>query len=235
MCLLFVLLFLLCSKGICLNYHYGPDADFNGDRAVNFLDYAEMAAAWRAELGQPDFNSICDLYTDDVIDIADLAVFVEYWLWQPPQTHREKVNFNIGWKFYKGAISGDTAKDYSYDDSSWGNVTVPHNPPISLSTPDPARPAWGSYSYEGVSWYRKHFTIDSYYDEEGRKIFIEFEAANTVAEVWINGTKVTTHYGGYLPFTVDITNYANFGATENVIAVKVNNTYNADVPPGKSG
>ncbi|MFA5292152.1 MAG: glycoside hydrolase family 2 TIM barrel-domain containing protein [Phycisphaerae bacterium] len=233
--LLFILLSLLCDRGFCLNYRYGPDADFNVDRAVNFQDYSELAGAWQANLGQSDFNSVCDLYSDDTIDLKDLDVFTQYWLWQQPATHRERINFNIGWKFYKGAISGDTASNYSYNDSSWYNVTVPHNPPISLTSPDPARPAWGSYSYEGVSWYRKHFTLDSYYQQQGRKIFIEFEAANTVADVWINGTYLTTHYGGYLPFTVDITDYANFGATENVIAVKVDNTYNPDVPPGESG
>jgi len=235
-CLLFVLLPLLCSSGICLNYRYGPAADFSGDRAVNFLDYAGLAAAWLTDANQPDFNDVYDLYDDNAIDMADLDVFAQYWLWQPQATHREKINFNTGWKFYKGAISGDGAKEPNYNDSSWYSVTVPHNPPIDLNNPDPARPTWSSgYSYEGVSWYRKHFTIDSFYQEQGRKVFIEFEAANTVTDVWINGTKLTTHEGGYLPFTVDITNYLNFGATENVIAVKVDNTDNPDIPIGNSG
>jgi beta-galactosidase len=223
--------------GVCLNYRYGPDADFNGDKTVNFLDLAGFGTAWRTEVGQTDFNSLYDLYPDDVIDMKDLEVFAQYWLWQPPETHREKVNFNAGWKFYKGSISGDTASGSSYDDSSWTGVAVPHNPQITPPNPDPARPTYGGagdYQYEGVSWYRKHFTLDSYYLTQGRKIFIEFEAANTVADVWINGTKLTTHYGGYLPFTVDITNYANFGATENVIAVKVNNSNDTTIPPGKN-
>ncbi len=237
-CLLFVLLPLLCSRGICLNYRYGPAADFSNDKAVNFQDFAGLAAVWLSDANQPDFNDVYDLYDDNAVDMADLGVFAQYWLWQPAATHREKINFNIGWKFYRGAISGDEANKPDYNDSSWYYVTTPHNPPRDSNippVPDPARPVWGSYSYEGVSWYRKHFTIDSFYQTQGRKIFIEFEAANTVADVWINGTKLTTHYGGYLPFTVDITNYANFGTTENVIAVKVNNTYNADVPPGESG
>ena len=231
--LVFVLLQFASCGSFAQDYHYGPAADFDGDRAVTFSDYTRLAAAWLADSGQPNFNAAYDLYADDVINMADLAVFVQYWLWQPEATHREKVNFNAGWKFYKGAISGDSAKDSSYDDSSWTSVTTPHNPPISLLSPDPARPNWPNFSYKGVSWYRKHFTIDSYY--QGRKVFIEFEAANTVTDVWINGTKLTTHEGGYLPFTVDITNYLNFGATENVIAVKVDNTDNPDIPIGNSG
>jgi beta-galactosidase len=233
--LCFFILTLFCVKGEGINYRYGPNADFNIDRAVNFQDYSELAGIWQLSSGQTDFNSVCDLYADGVIDLKDVDIFASYWLWQPSETRREKRNFNLGWKFYKGAIASDAANAASYDDSTWYGVAVPHNPPISMTEPDPARPAWGSYSYQGVSWYRKHFTLDTFYQQQGRKIFIEFEAANTVADVWINGTKLTTHYGGYLPFTVDVTNYVNFGSTENVLAVKVDNTYNADVPPGESG
>lgn len=233
--LLFLASSFLSSTGICLNYRFGPDADFDNNKIVNFQDLAYFGPSWHTSLGQTGFDSVYDLYTDDVIDMKDLEVFAQYWLWQPPASNREKRSFNGGWKFYKGAITSDAASGSSYDDSLWQIVAVPHNPQISPPNPDPARPAWGSYSYEGVSWYRKHFTIDSYYQSHGRKIFIEFEAANTVTDVWINGTKLTTHYGGYLPFTVDVTDYLNYGTTDNVLAVKVDNTYNADVPPGKSG
>jgi beta-galactosidase len=236
--LAFVLVQLFNSVSFGVNYRYGPAADFNGDRAVNFQDFAGLAAAWLSDANQPDFNSVYDLYADGVIDMLDLEVFAQYWLWQPPETHREKVNFNAGWVFYRGDISNDDANKPDYNDSAWYNVTTPHNPPQDANippNPDPARPAWPNYSYEGVSWYRKHFTIDSFYQEQGRKIFIEFEAANTVTDVWINGTYLTTHYGGYLPFTVDVTNYLNFGSTENVIAVKVNNTFDANTPPAGTG
>jgi len=105
--------------------------------------------------------------------------------------------------------------------------------PEGTTAYDPLRPSYSSgYSYKGVSWYRRHFYLDS--SKSGDKIFIEFEAANTVTDVWINGTHLTTHYGGYLPFMFDITDYVNFGATENVIAAKVDNTNNPDVPIGKS-
>jgi beta-galactosidase len=86
--------------------------------------------------------------------------------------------------------------------------------------------------YEGYSWYRKHFTLPNAYN--GRKIFLEFEGANVTADIWVNGTYMTTHYGGFLPFTVDITSVANYGATENVIAVKLDN-YNDSDTPGAAG
>ncbi|GAI86687.1 unnamed protein product, partial [marine sediment metagenome] len=216
------------TEYIVVDYNCGgPEANFNGDGKVNFLDYAGLADAWLSEFGQDDFNDTYDLYDDDHIDAADLRIFAEAWLWQHECLSREKINFNGGWRFYKGDASG-SPEDPSYDDYLWYSVHLPHNPPMNPPNPDPLRPG---YSYEGVSWYRKHFTLDSYL---GKKIFIEFEAINTRADVWVNGTLIPTtpHYGGYLPFTVDITDYANFGPTENVIAVKADNTDDPYTPIG---
>lgn len=214
--------------------------DFNGSGVVDFRDFADFGSAWASSEGQANFDTIYDLDLDTTIDMDDLVLFAESWLagalypYTPHDSPREKTAFNTGWKFYRGDISGDAAQTPAYDDSSWQDVNVPHNPPMNPPNPDPLRPTWGSgYSYEGVSWYRKHFTLDS--AMQGKKLFIEFEAANTVADVWVNGTHLTTHYGGYLPFTVDITDDANFGQTENVIAIKVDNTDNADIPIGNEG
>ena len=48
------------------------------------------------------------------------------------------------------------------------------------------------YSYEGVSWYRKHFTLANSY--QGKKIFVEFEAVNIRADIWVNGTLIQLHH-----------------------------------------
>jgi beta-galactosidase len=56
-------------------------ADFNGDYMVNFLDYAQLAAAWMKDLDQPGFHDACDLYDDDFIDTTDLGIFCDDWLW----------------------------------------------------------------------------------------------------------------------------------------------------------
>jgi len=55
-------------------------ADFNSDYKVNFLDYAELAAAWMSSLGQPVFNDVYDLHDDDIIDAIDLGLFCDQWL-----------------------------------------------------------------------------------------------------------------------------------------------------------
>jgi len=203
--------------------------DFTGNGAVDFFDFAGFTTAWQTTLGQPDFNDIYDLDDDNSVDINDLALFADDWLtgakypYSPPQTDREKTSFNTGWKFYRGSISGDAAKDFSYNDSSWQTVNVPHTPVITA-----LRVQWPGPGDEDYNWYRKHFSLDNSYQD--KKIFIEFEGADQVSDVWINGTYLKTHYGSYLPFTVDITDYITFGGANNVIAVKVAEHEDDDIP-----
>lgn len=142
--------------------------------------------------------------------------------WQPESSHREKKNFNADWLFYRGEIGDDAAKNPSFVDSSWQTVHLPHFPKIT-----PLRHPWRLPDNQGINWYRKHLSLPKKY--KGRKIYVEFEAADQVAEVWINGTHLSTHVGSYLPFTVDITEHVKFG-DDNVLAVKVDNHDNRDIP-----
>jgi hypothetical protein len=233
--------FVLMSALTFTGYAAGATTDFNGDGVVNFPDFAPMANAWQAGTGDPVFNALYDFNHDGIIDLTDLQFFAQGWLGSgsfiPPDPNRMHLSFNVGWKFYKGTVSGDAASGSSYDDSSWLAVNLPHNPPKNgQSGPDAARPPWSSsgYSYEGVSWYRKHFTLGNSY--QGRKIFVEFEAVGGLTYVWVNGTLIPTapHYGSYLPFTVDMTNYVNFGGADNVIAVKADNTDDTSTPIGNT-
>jgi beta-galactosidase len=143
--------------------------------------------------------------------------------WQPKSTHREKKNFSAEWLFYRGEIADDAAQNPSFADSNWQAVHLPHSPKIT-----PLRHPWRLPDNQGINWYRKHFYLLKKYT--GRKVFIEFEAADQVADIWINGTHLLTHVGSYLPFTVDVTDHVKFGDRENVVAVKVNNFENRDIP-----
>lgn len=52
------------------------------------------------------------------------------------------------------------------------------------------------------------------------------------AKVWINGTLVNEHYGGFLPVIANVTEYLNY-EEDNVIAVWVDNSNDPSYPPGK--
>lgn len=142
--------------------------------------------------------------------------------WQNQNMKRRILNFNDNWLFFRGEIKDDVAKASSYKDKNWQVVHLPHSPKIT-----PLRHPWKPEN-EGINWYRKHFQLPEIY--KGRKIFIEFEGADQVAEVWINGTYLLKHIGAYLPFTADITDYIQLGNYINVLAVKINNFADKDIP-----
>lgn len=57
--------------------------DFEGnDCDVDFGDYSIIAEAWYSEKGQAGFDPICDiaLPNDERIDLLDLAILCEHWL-----------------------------------------------------------------------------------------------------------------------------------------------------------
>ena len=52
-------------------------------------------------------------------------------------------------------------------------------------------------------WYRRELTVPE--DWAGQRVVLHFGAVHHLAEVWVNGTKVGEHEGGYTPFEFDIT------------------------------
>lgn len=137
--------------------------------------------------------------------------------------NREYRSLNTEWKFYFNKMPDDAVYRKDYDDAWWESVNVPHT--LRIEPYDVLFPV------QGQCWYRKHLFIEE--KLQGKKLFLEFEGAMQECDIWLNGEKLQSHYGGYLPFTVDITDKAIYGQ-ENVIAVFLQNLDNPDIPPGKS-
>ncbi|MFC7293065.1 glycoside hydrolase family 2 TIM barrel-domain containing protein [Hirschia litorea] len=130
---------------------------------------------------------------------------------------------NDGWKFTKlPTLSHDDTQLHtiSFDDSNWSDARLPHTANIE--------PLLVNDQWQGISWYRKHFTIEP--ANRDKKVIFKFEAAMNYAQFWINGEKITEHQGGYLPIVFDATDYINFDG-ENVIAVRLDNTDNEITGP----
>lgn len=135
---------------------------------------------------------------------------------------RSVYNMNIAWRFYKGDVP--QAYQKTYDDSSWDVVSLPNG--IELLPEE----ASGSINYQGIVWYRKHFTAGA--DLAGKKVFLHFEGIMGKSKVWINGKMVKEHFGGFLPIVADVTPYLHIG-NENIIAVCADNSNDATYAPGK--
>jgi len=131
---------------------------------------------------------------------------------------RQNLNFNREWKFQLGDVAG--ADVAAFADAKWENVGLPH----SFSLPYFAA---NDKFYVGYGWYRKHFDEPAAWS--GKRINLEFDGVFQVAEIYVNGKRVGEHQGGYTGFTFDITEQVKAG--DNVVAVRVNNLWNARLAP----
>ena len=138
-----------------------------------------------------------------------------------PPSNRVDVLLDDGWLFIQQDVSG--AQETNFDDSAWSAINLPHVWDIPDGQDGPS-----TVYYRGIGWYRDHFTVDSSY--AGQRFFIKFDGAFLVADVYFNGNYLGEHQGGFAAFTFDVTPYLNVGA-ENLLAVKVNNALNTNVPP----
>ncbi len=140
-----------------------------------------------------------------------------------PGSGRNVYNFNPGWRFHKGDVAG--AEALNFDDSAWQVVSTPHT--VELESAE----ASGSRNYQGIAWYRKHFVVPA--AMQGQLVTVYFEAIMGKQEVFLNGKLVRKHAGGYLPFSVNLTDYGIKAGDKCVLAVMTDNSNDKNYPPGK--
>jgi beta-galactosidase len=142
-----------------------------------------------------------------------------------PAGPRQKFNFDYQWRFMKGDVANGAATNL--DDSAWPVVNAPHtyNDTDTYDDWSPSGHRGEMNQWGGRTWYRKHFAVPA--DWQDKKVFIEFEAARQVAEVYLNGNYLGTCSNGFLPFGFDLTPHLQFGGT-NLIAVMCDNSFATD-------
>lgn len=149
---------------------------------------------------------------------------------------RDVQTLKADWKFTKGNPAN--AQVVNFDDSSWQDVTIPHDWAIygpfdkevdkqttaisqngeQIATEKTGRT--GALPYIGEAWYRTNFTIPKF--DESKQVLILFEGAMSEPEVFINGKKVGEWKYGYAYFYFDITEFIN-GNDDNTLAVQLTN------------
>src|SRR5438105_234644 len=109
---------------------------------------------------------------------------------------RSRLNLNREWKFTRADVPG--AEAAAFDDRAWDAVGLPHTFDLPyFRTPE---------FYVGYGWYRRRFDVER--EWESKRLFLEFEGVFQEAEVFVNGTRVGGHRGGYTGFCIDITDAA---------------------------
>ena len=146
------------------------------------------------------------------------------------ETHRSatvdprfEMTLRDGWRFKLGPESATELQ--AEPDATWTTVSVPHTwnrvgyykdaPASHINT------AQNVVTTQGVGWYKLVFTPPANVD--GMESFLQFDAASRIATVWLNGTMLGTHRGGFSRFRLDSTAALKPGQ-ENMLTVKVDNT-----------
>jgi len=146
--------------------------------------------------------------------IAALLVLILFGI--APAAAKE-LPFNEGWQFVR--IDG-SAPDQPPSNAQWSNVSLPHTTRIE--------PRIVNDQWQGIAFYSKRF--DAPAEWRGKVVLLRFEGAMNVATVWLNGKQVAHHFGGYLPFTIDLTPNLRSGAP-NELLVRLDNRDNRITGP----
>ncbi len=135
---------------------------------------------------------------------------------------RLSVPLDDDWRFIRRDVVGAEKPDFN--DASWQRVSLPH----TYNGIDGEK--HGHY-YRGPTWYRLHVPrVHELRNGKQKNYFLYFEGAATVATVYVNGKRVGEHRGNFAGFCFDATRQWN-PAGANLLAVRVDNAWNKNIPP----
>jgi len=145
-----------------------------------------------------------------------------------PETSRVKQCINTAWSFHLGDPDEALFKT-ELDDSAWEEVSLPHTLKLTSINLDGCQDSkYQPTFHRDVGWYRKQLPVTK---DKQKKVFLEFEGAHQVTDLWINGHHVGQHaVSGYTPFHFDISAFVKRGKI-NQITLRVDNRVRQDCPP----
>ena len=119
-------------------------------------------------------------------------------------------SFDEGWLFTRYGLQADGTSlpepsglfKPETADSAWQPLDLPHDFAIDGPFRIELAGETGKLPYQGIGWYRKHFTIDP---AEGERTYIDFDGAMANAQIWLNGRYVGEWPYGYSSFRLDLT------------------------------
>ena len=150
-----------------------------------------------------------------------LTAFSVSIIFSSPKTYsREVKSINEKWNF-----SSDIRTPRGL---GWGGS---QNAPAVVNLPH----TWNSNDFMSDGGYRRGYgsyskDLDIPADYNGKRIFLRFEGAGSIANVFINSNHLGEHKGAYTSFTYEITDYVNYGKT-NTINVICDNSQRFDLAP----
>ena len=133
---------------------------------------------------------------------------------------RERINLNYNW-FYSNNFIDKHLYDYS-NQEGFELVDLPHSG-INI----PFNNFDDTVFNKKITYKKVVFIKRDYY---GKKLNLVFEGVAHLSTIYINDNFIMEHKGGYDEFTVDITEFINYG-TNNIITIVVSGEENETIPP----
>lgn len=127
------------------------------------------------------------------------------------QRHDQLLNDN--WQFRFG---------HQVEKNTVARVDLPHtwNAQDALS---------GRTDYKrGLGHYERRLFVPA--DWKGQRLYLRFEGANSIVDLFVNGRHAGQHRGGYGAFVFEITDFVNYGKA-NTLRVSVNNAETLELMP----
>jgi beta-galactosidase/beta-glucuronidase len=121
---------------------------------------------------------------------------------RPDHTWR---SLNGQWEYAFGTEQHPTEWD--------GEIVVPFSPETVLSG------VGRQLQPDEWLWYRRTFRAPAHPD--GGRVLLHFGAVDQSCTVWVDGVEVGRHVGGYLPFTLDVTEAAGAPGADRTLEVRV--------------
>jgi beta-galactosidase/beta-glucuronidase len=129
---------------------------------------------------------------------------------RPHMRRPEWLNLNGLWEYFITGANQATPRNLASADPA-GEILVPF--PIESALSGVGRPLGPGERL----WYRKSFSVPAAW--AGKRLLLHFGAVDWEATVWVNGSRVGSHRGGYLPFWFDISD--SLAAGKNSLQVSV--------------
>ena len=126
---------------------------------------------------------------------------------RPQFVRGDWLNLNGTWQFEfdrgdSGIERGVLERDLN------GEIIVPFCPESELS-------GIGETDFLEAVWYRRTVTVPA--DWAGRTVLLHFQAVDYDTTVWVDGTEVARHRGGFTPFTADLGEVARPGEEITIV------------------
>jgi len=125
-----------------------------------------------------------------------------------PDFQRDQwLNLNGPWQFQFDAADSGEARGWSR-----GDLTTPRQ----ILVPFPwGSPLSGVPDSAVIAWYSRSIAVPAAW--AGRRVFLVIGAADWRTTAWLDGQKLGTHDGGYIPFEFELTKYVKTGQRQRLV------------------